>query len=351
VTDDDLRARIEQAIRAYVDGATQAIPPEADDLALLGQAVRDFVTAGGKRMRPLFCCWGHVAAGGELDDRIVTAAGALEFVHAAALMHDDVIDSSDTRRGAPTAHRRFAELHRGAGWSGAADEFGRAAAILLGDLTLVWSDAMLTDSGFSATELAIALPVWNAMRAEVMWGQYLDVVEQSRATSSVESALRVLHYKTAKYTVERPLHLGAALAGAGLRTLEQLSAYGIPLGEAYQLRDDVLGVFGDPAVTGKPAGDDIREGKRTVLVAFALEAADAEGRALLSAALGDRDLDAATVDRVRDVVADSGALARAEALIDDRVQTARAAVRDAALPAEAAAALERLAVAVTDRSS
>src|SRR5207302_6011875 len=175
---------------------------------------------------------------------------------------------------------------------GDAGAFGDGAAILVGDLALVWADAMLTASGLPEDALLRGLPVWNAMRVEVMCGQYLDVVEQARGGGSVERALRVARYKAAKYTVERPLHLGAAIAGGDAELIDGLSAYGLPLGEAFQLRDDLLGVFGDPRLTGKPAGDDLREGKRTVLVAYASEHADDTQLAVLRERVGDPDLDA-----------------------------------------------------------
>ena len=189
------------------------------------------------------------------------------------------MDGSDTRRGQPAAHRRFAALHRAEGWHGDPEAFGSGAAILLGDLALSWSDEMLGSAALPADRLAAGDRVFADMRSELMGGQYLDLLEQARGGGSVERALRVARYKSAKYTIEKPLHLGAALAGAGQDVLDGYSGYGLPLGEAFQLRDDVLGVFGDPAETGKPAGDDLREGKRTALVAMALEAAtDRAGR-------------------------------------------------------------------------
>ena len=245
----------------------------SEDLAPLADALVQLL-AGGKRLRPAFCYWGHRAAGGADGEAIVNAAAALELFQACAIVHDDVMDGSDTRRGQPAAHRRFAALHRSRDWHGDPEAFGEGAAILLGDLCLSWSDEMLATSGFGPDELARGDRVFAEMRSELMGGQYLDLLEQARGGGSVERALRVARYKSAKYTIEKPLHLGAALAGGGQEVLDGFSGYGLPLGEAFQLRDDLLGVFGDPAQTGKPAGDDLREGKRTALVAMALEAAD-----------------------------------------------------------------------------
>jgi geranylgeranyl diphosphate synthase type I len=200
------------------------------------------------------------------------------------------MDGSDTRAGLPAVHRRFASLHRAEGWTGDPESFGTGAAILLGDLCLSWSDQMLATCGMPDGPLLAARGVFDEMRTELMGGQYLDLLEQARGGGSVERALRVARYKSAKYTIEKPLHLGAALAGAEQAVLDGYSGYGLPLGEAFQLRDDVLGVFGDPAETGKPAGDDLREGKRTALVALALERASAAQAAAVRRHLGDPHL-------------------------------------------------------------
>jgi geranylgeranyl diphosphate synthase type I len=344
-----LRHRFDEALRGFLSAATAPLATTAPDLAPFGAAAEAFVLDGGKRLRPAFCYWAHVGVGGDDDDRIVRAAAALELLQAGALVHDDVIDRSDTRRGAASVHRRFADMHRDARWAGDPDAFGQAAAILLGDLALVWADSMLVGSGMPSDALTNALPLWDLMRTEVMCGQYLDVLEQVRGGGSVERALLVAQLKSAKYTVERPLHLGAALGGAPDDTLAAFSRFGLPLGEAFQLRDDVLGVFGDPGATGKPAGDDVREGKRTVLVALGLEGADGSGRRLLAQLLGALDLDASGLATVRDILASSGAVERVEQLIAARLDEAMSAL--AALPVSESAreALSGLATAATSR--
>ncbi len=236
---------MQQALDDFVALQLPELAAVGEELAPLADALVQLV-AGGKRLRPAFCYWGFLGAGGDDGEPIVAAAAALELFQACALIHDDVMDGSDTRRGRPAAHRSFAALHRGSGWQGDPEAFGTGAAILLGDLCLVWSDEMLARSGFSDHELARADRVFATMRSELMGGQYLDLLEQARGGGSVERARRVARYKSAKYTIERPLHLGAALAGAGQDLLDAYTAYGMPLGEAFQLRDDLLGVFGDP---------------------------------------------------------------------------------------------------------
>ncbi len=347
---DVLTSRFDKAIREFL---AQAMPPLgaiADELAPLGQATEAFVLDGGKRLRPQFCYWGYRATGRADAERIIHAAAALELLQACALVHDDVIDGSDTRRGAPAVHRRFAALHRSSGWYGDPERFGQAAAILLGDLALIWADSALAQSGFDPAALQRAAPVWDAMRVEVMCGQYLDVVEQARGGGSVERALRVARFKSAKYTIERPLHLGTALGDGAPELTAAFSSYGLPLGEAFQLRDDVLGVYGDPDVTGKPAGDDLREGKRTALVAYAFESANSAQADVLRSRLGDPHLDTDGVTVLRDVIEATGAVARVEGLITERASEAVQALDAVSMDDNARDALVKLAETATTRT-
>jgi geranylgeranyl diphosphate synthase type I len=258
------------------------------------------------------------------------------------------MDGSDVRRGAPSAHRRFeALLDKAPDPAG----FGVGAAILLGDLCLVWADEMLHTSGFDAAALGRADWYFDAVRTEVIAGQYLDLVAQASGEPDMDRALRVLRFKSAKYTVERPLHVGAALAGAGQELIDGLSAYGLPIGEAFQLRDDLLGVFGDPAVTGKPAGDDLREGKRTVLIAYAVSHASEVQLAEFDRLFGRPDLDDDGVQLLREILVDSRAVDACEDLIASRTEEATDALRDAPFADESArTALGDLAIAATTRT-
>jgi geranylgeranyl diphosphate synthase, type I len=319
----------------------------ADDLAPLMEAVSDLLR-GGKRLRPAFCYWGWRGAGGPDADPIVTVAAALELFQAAALIHDDVMDGSDTRRGQPALHRRVAALHRRHHWLGSPEDFGVAGAILAGDLCLSWCDEMYGGSGLPAEDLLRGRAVWDRMRTELMSGQYLDMLESVQATTTVERARHVILYKSAKYTVAQPLLLGGTLAGAGADLLSTYDTYGRALGEAFQLRDDVLGVFGDPATTGKPAGDDLREGKRTVLVALTLERCSPADAAQLRAGLGDPRLGAEGVDALREVMVTSGALDAVEELIAEQSAAAQAALSGVDEPARTV--LGQLIVAATART-
>ena len=330
--------------------------------------------SGGKRFRALFCYWGWQAVRGErmafdpMADPaseaeigpVVGAAAALELFHAAALVHDDIIDRSDVRRGAPAAHRRFAEEHRRSGWLGDPDRFGESAAILVGDLLQSWSDdvfhAALAELGPGSPPAIAARRDFERMRIEVTAGQYLDVLdENSWATGDDADALerirRVIVFKSAKYSVQAPLLIGAGLAGARPDQREALEEIGLPLGVAFQLRDDVLGVFGDAAVTGKPAGDDLRDGKHTMLIALTRRALGGGARRAFDELLGDRDLEDRQIQMMRNTVRDTGALARVESLIDENVARARALIERAPLSAAARSELRRLGRSVADRSA
>jgi geranylgeranyl diphosphate synthase type I len=344
------RTAVQSQLDAFIERYTDSVLRVSPELAPALTALSDLLS-GGKRLRPACCYWGYLGAGGEDGDAILHAASALELLQACALIHDDVMDNSDTRRGLPAVHRRFEAMHRENGWQGSPVDFGRAAAILIGDLAMVWTDAMLLESGFDTAALARAKPVFDSMRTELMAGQFLDVLEQARGGGSVERALRVVRFKTTAYTIERPLHLGAALAGASESVTAAYTAFGVPLGEAFQLRDDVLGVFGDPAQTGKPAGDDVREGKRTILIAIAQERADAHERAVLDRLVGDPRLDEAGLTEVRETLRSTGALAEVEERIAVNRDRAIAVLEGGAIADVAVDALRNIALAATERTA
>jgi geranylgeranyl diphosphate synthase type I len=343
--------RVDAELAAFLDGRAESFAVFGGDLGPLTQAARAFVLDGGKRLRPRFAYWGWRAVQDrDADDRgLVTAAASLELLHGCALVHDDVMDASATRRGRPAAHAAFAGLHRDSGWTGDAEVFGTAAAILLGDLLLSWADEMFAAAAIAPAWAGSARRVYDDMRQLVMAGQYLDVLVQARAEFSADEALRVIEFKTSKYTIEGPLHLGAAIGGARPEALWTLSAYGLPLGEAFQLRDDVLGVLGDPDVTGKPAGDDLREGKQTLLTALAMRNADPDQAKLLRRDLGNRSLDSDQITVLRDVIVATGALEQVEHRITDRAAQALAALDTDAISLESRTALGDLVGAATRR--
>jgi geranylgeranyl diphosphate synthase type I len=306
---------------------------------------------GGKRLRPAFAYWGFQAAGGQDCDEVVTACASLEFLQACALIHDDVMDASDTRRGKPAIHKQFETRHTTNNWNGSAKLFGDGAAILVGDLALSWADEMLLTSGLTSEQLVRAKTVYDVMRTELMCGQYLDLLEQARGDITHERAETVIRFKSAKYTIERPLHLGAAIAGATPELNQTLSEYGLALGEAFQLRDDLLGVFGDSSVTGKPAGDDLREGKQTMLIAFANLNADAVDKKFLVDNLGDSSLTSETISRLQNVLVDCGAQNFVENRITEYLDKSVSSLDALAEHPEAKTALTELAILATNRSA
>jgi geranylgeranyl diphosphate synthase type I len=351
---DRLRAAVSTALSDFLDHQRETLAamdpslvPVVDEVCALAE--------GGKRLRPAFAYWGwrgaRDTAAAEEEAAVLTAVAALEFVHASALVHDDVMDGAHTRRGRPATHVGFASRHTAEDLSGDRVLFGTGAAILVGDLALVWSDELLRRSGLSPDALTRARSVWDTMRTEVTAGQYLDLLRAAGGLPGPDGALTVARYKSAGYTVQRPLQLGAAIAGAGPEFAEAYTAIGLPLGEAFQLRDDVLGVFGDPAVTGKSVDDDLREGKQTLLIALAQEEADEAGRRLLDRLLGNADAGPEEFDALRGLLESTGARARVEERITERTALARSAITAAPLADDARAALDALAVAATSRTA
>ena len=302
------------------------------------------VLAGGKRLRPAFCYWAFVGAGGDPDSKkVVDAGAALEFLHTFALIHDDIMDGSFTRRGLEAVHVTFASKHRDERWQGESRRFGDGVGVLVGDLAFVYADLMIKGATRSAQD------VFTELRLEVNMGQYLDISGTARSVMTEEYARKVAIYKSGKYTVERPLHLGAALIGKLEGFSRQLSLYGLPLGEAFQLRDDVLGVFGDPSITKKPVGEDLREGKPTLLVALATQAARGTRSGRILEALGRPDMDDPTILELQELIIDTGALAKVEERISLLVDDALLALSVTSLDPEAKKELSELAVFVANR--
>ncbi|MFD5827215.1 polyprenyl synthetase family protein [Lentzea sp. NPDC060358] len=336
---DDFRVLLDDALHDFLS-ARQDLAPE------LTTELRGLILAGGKRIRPTFAWWGWRAAGGSTHvDAVVRAMVALEMLQCCALVHDDVMDRSATRRGKLAVHESFAARHRHQRWAGSSRQYGDSAAILVGDLALAWADDALVSAGLPAEVLSRAWAPWQAMRTEMIMGQHLDLLAVARREESLEHAVRVAALKTAAYTVERPLHLGAALAGADEEVVDCLRAYGHDIGVAFQLRDDLMGVFGDASVTGKPVGEDLREGKRTPLMSIALSRAQDRPaaqrllrRCLETGAVSDR-----TVDEVRSLLIELGAVAAVEEHIDRLAVSGLAALDRAVIDDEARHELVRLA--------
>ena len=356
---EDLRHTIDSRLAEVLGDQSRILAEISADAAPLIDAWGRMLR-GGKRLRAAFCYWSWRSHGAPADSpelaNIIGVGAALELFQAAALFHDDVMDKSDTRRGEPTAHRAFARRHVDAGWPGDAEQFGLSTAILLGDLSLISSEEefLRSVSAVPAERAAPAREIFTRMRTEVTVGQYLDIHAQMQPwngdfVGDERRAREIIRSKTARYSVECPITLGATLAGATAEQLKACSAFGLPLGEAFQLRDDLLGVFGDPSTTGKPAGDDLREGKRTLLMIRTMRALPPAQRAEVAAALGRSDLTASEVAQLQDAIRDSGAVQEIEEVITSLSTQAFAALDAAQLPRPAADTLVALARAAIER--
>ncbi|MDG4803796.1 polyprenyl synthetase family protein [Micromonospora sp. WMMD980] len=350
----DLITGVDDTLAAFLTAEVDSLTEIDAAMGGFAATARDSVLAGGKRVRPTFAYWGWrgVVGGDGSLPAVLPALAALELLHTFALVHDDVMDASDTRRGKPTAHRAAAARHRSAGHTGDPDRYGEAVAVLIGDLCMVWADRLMAHAAVPADRLLDVRRCYDQMRVETVAGQFLDVLgENDAANWSVDRALRVARYKTASYTVQRPLLFGACLAGvdADGPLIAAYTRYGLAVGEAFQLRDDLLGVYGDPAVTGKPAGDDLRTGKPTALLMLARQLADPTQRRALDRA--GSVTGAGELARLADLVRETGATAQVERMISKRVTEALAALDTAPIDETARTALTGLATAATARRS
>lgn len=347
-----IQADINSALESFLSKQASRLIEIDDHLEPVAHSLSEFVRDGGKRFRPIFSYIGYLGAAGVPSDAALNASSALELVHACALIHDDLMDGSDSRRGRPSLHRLFEVLHRENNYLGTPEDFGAAAAILIGDLALSWSDQMVhmtnSDSSISL-DFDSALPLFYEMRSELMAGQYLDVLEGVIAKSNIDRSRKIARFKSGKYSIERPLQFGGALASASSEILRTYSDYGLPLGEAFQLRDDILGVFGKPEITGKPSGDDIREGKRTLLIALTLEGCDSDQMELIENSLGKSDLSEAEVSKIQKIIIDTGGLNRCEEMIERLYHEAMSALEKSEINNESKDLLKLMATAATKR--
>ena len=307
------------------------ISEEAVDLV---SEIDRFIFSGGRRVRPAFVYSGYVASGGKAHDAILYASMAVEFLHTFALIHDDIIDRSETRRGKKASHKAFEDLHRSKKLFGDRSQFSLSAAILAGDLAAAFAEDVLTTAPFPQERLRRARFIFDQMKAQVIAGEYLDVLGSFKQKLSEEEVLNILEYKTAKYTVERPLQIGAILAGAEVPILEVFAAYGIPLGQAFQLQDDILGTFGDPGEIGKPVDSDIREGKKRVIIKKDYEWASNKQRKLMNGIIGNPKSKHEEVEEVREIIYKVGAYQYTVSLSHILIEQARAALERAKLTDE-----------------
>jgi geranylgeranyl diphosphate synthase, type I len=327
---DRLRSEIDDELYRFCD-ERKAVVPESS--VLIDEIVR-LLAAGGKRLRPAFCYWGFRASGALHEPEIVRAAASLELLHTFAIVHDDIMDDADERRGMPTAH----VLH------------GLEVALLVGDLALVLADDLLLGTGFEPNVLLSAFGAYSLMRQEVIAGQQLDLTYAGRPDISEDDARRIALLKSGRYSIEKPLVIGGRLAGAADGFIRGLSRFGDPLGEAFQLRDDLLGTFGERQSVGKPVDSDLRKGKRNVLYAAAVRCLNSDDRDFFVARWGGDDLQDQEIARLKQLLDESGARRATENLLSRASNAAAAALQQLPVDAEARAALADLARLAVDRN-
>ena len=338
----DLAARVEKALTGFLVEQRDLVATDDPGVRAAFDELERVIASGGKRLRPVFCCLGHLAAGAQVEEELIRAAAALELLHTFALVHDDVMDRSAVRRGESTTWTHLAAEHRRSAFLGDPEGYGISAAVLVGDLAMTLADRAFLESGFPPERLLPAFGRYDRMRTDMVAGQFLDVVAANRGAVGEEEARRIAVLKSGAYTVEGPLHIGAILAAAPARLLAGLSAYGVALGEAFQLRDDILGAFGDPSVTGKDRDSDLREGKRTVLIAKAMANAGPDDRRFLEKRLGRPNLSDKEVERIRGIIEVSGALESTEALVEELGSRARSSIDPRLIHNDVAALLVEL---------
>jgi len=310
----EFKKRFDPLLKEYLQGKVREANEVSSQAVVLVKEIARLAKNGGKRVRPMFVYAGYLAAGGRSVDAVILASLSVELLHTFALIHDDIIDRSPLRRDEPTTHKAFESFHKSSGYHGDRKWYGLSSAILTGDLAATYANEILNIAPFPHERVRRAKYYFNKMKEEAEYGEYLDVLSGIKEKVSEDEVLKILEYKTGKYTVERPLHIGAALAAADSSVYEVFTAYAVPFGQAFQTQDDILGTFGDEETIGKPNDSDIKEGKKTLLVVKAFERASRQQKKLLKQVLGDRDADNTKIEQVREIMRETGALSYAVSL-------------------------------------
>lgn len=328
------RPHFETAFQGFLDAKIKEANQINPEAAVLVEEIKRFAASGGKRVRPAFLYSGYVASGGMSHDAAIFASISVELLHTFALIHDDIIDNSDLRREKPTTHKIFERLHENRGLKGSKSQYGLSSAILTGDLAFSLAEEILTIAPFPQERLRRARNYFDLLKTQVIYGEYLDVLSGYKDEVSEDEILQILDLKTARYTIERPLHIGAILAGAEPKILEILSAYALPLGQAFQIQDDVVGVFGDEKQIGKPTDSDIKEGKKTLLIIKAFEKANADQTEVLKRVLGNKKATKQEIEELKQVLLDTGAYDYSVGLAKKLITQSKSIIEDAPLVSE-----------------
>lgn len=328
------KKQFDKQLLAYLSEKRQQAKEINPEIVVLVDEIIRFTENGGKRVRPAFMYSGYIAAGGQAQEAILFASLSVELLHTFALMHDDIIDNSDLRRGELTTHKAFEAYHKTRKLKGNKKEFGLSSAILAGDLAFSFAEEILTTAPFPQERIRRARYFFDQMKIQVIYGEYLDVLGGYKDSLTEDEVLQVLEYKTAKYTVERPLHIGAMLAGSDYQTLETFSRYGIPFGQAFQMQDDIVGTFGTEEEIGKPADSDIKEGKKTLLLTKAYEKADKNQLKVLNRVVGKKGATKEDIAKVKQIMEKTGAYDYCVKLAKELLVQAKNAIEDVKLKDE-----------------
>ena len=323
------KSYLDPFLNAFLDEKLSEASKIHPEVTVLVEEIRRFVAAGGKRVRPAFAYAAYISSGGRSLEAILYASASLELLHAFALIHDDIIDNSDLRRGKPSVHKVFEDFHHKRGLKGDVKNFGLSSAILAGDLAITFADELLNTAPFPAERIRRAKRYYDLMKKQVLYGQYLDVLVPLKKEVTEKDVLTIIEYKTAKYTVERPLHIGASLSGADEDYFKLFSSYGIPLGQSFQMQDDIMGTFSSAEKIGKPVDSDIKEGKQTMLVVKAYEFSKKAEREFLDTVLGDDKASDKDIEGVRDIIRTSGALTYCHELSNALIKKAKKSIEKA----------------------
>ncbi len=295
------------------------ISPEYTDLV---QYLSEYILAGGKRIRPFLAYMGYKVSGGNNNEKIMRLGMALEIFHSFALIHDDIIDFSNLRRNKPTFHIMLQEWHQSKNWRGSSSDFGLGLAVLAGDILSTWSNELV----FNLNNRRV-FKLYQEMKNEIMIGQAEDIfLSEVKNISDKDRIVSVMMRKTSDYTAQKPLILGATLAGARNSQQEFYKNLSVPLGLAFQLKDDVLGMFGKRREIGKPTDSDIKEGKITLLIYYALKSGKISRDYLLKL-LGNKKVTREQIVEFKNIIKRSGALQRVDSEIDKYIGKAKRVVR------------------------
>jgi len=338
----DFRDQLETRLQQWLTEKEAEAAAESGASRELTETLTRFVARDGKRIRPALLYYTYSACGGQSDEKVMPMAMSVELLHTYLLIHDDIMDHADVRRGEPAAHVIYTELHRDQGWQGSSEHFGESVAILLGDLAQTYSLELYSSVDLAPEVAGEFRQQFSVMCQEVVLGQYLEMTAGYREHLEEDELLRVLRMKSGRYSVERPVQLGYLLAGAPEATRQALEVYGLQMGEAFQLQDDLLGMFGDAKTVGKPVGADLVEGKFTLVIHHAMRHLADTDRAVLQRALGNPNLDPDEMARVQGLIEASGARQKVQDMVEERLNQAREALATVSLAPDGAGFLEGL---------